>query len=94
MKIVIATPILFDKTSPFNPRFPDLLEGFLQGGHQVTRLVAVEAEEDTGYDLGIENDAISYIPVKRKAAAHGNIITRYIKDSLTNWKMARRLRKV
>ena len=94
MKIVIATPILFDKTSPFNHLFHDILEGFLQGGHQVTRLVAVEAEEDTGYDLGIENDAISYIPVKRKAAAHGNIITRYIKDSLTNWKMARRLRKV
>lgn len=94
MKIVIATPILFDKTSPFNHLFHDILEGFLQAGHRVTRLVAVESETDTGYDLGISSDAMEYVPVKRKAAEHGNIITRYIKDSLTNWKMAGELRKV
>ncbi len=94
MKIVIATPILFDKTSPFNHLFHDILEGFLQARHRVTRLVAVETETDTGYDLGIRSDAMEYIPVKRQAADHGNIISRYIKDSLTNWKMARKLRKV
>lgn len=94
MKIVIATPILFDKTSPFNHLFHDILEGFLQVGHSVTRLVAVESERETGYDLGLKSAAMEYIPVKRKAADHGNIITRYIKDSLTNWRMARKLRKI
>lgn len=94
MKIAIATPILFDKTSPFNHLFHDILEGFLDAGHSVTRLVAVEKETDNGYTLGIENTAIDYIPVKRKAADRGNIITRYLKDSLTNWRMARKLRKV
>ena len=94
MKIVIATPILFDKTSPFNHLFHDILEGFLQAGHSVTRLVAVESETETGYDLGISSDAMEYMLVKRKAADHGNIITRYIKDSLTNWRMARKLRKI
>lgn len=94
MKIAIATPILFDKTSPFNHLFHDILEGFLNAGHTVTRLVAVEQESDTGYELGIEHPEMKYIPVRRKAADHGNIITRYIKDSLTNWRMARKLRKV
>ena len=94
MKIAIATPILFDKTSPFNHLFHDILEGFLDAGHSVTRLVAVEQETDTGYDLGIKHPEMKYIPVRRKAADHGNIITRYIKDSLTNWRMARKLREV
>lgn len=94
MKIVIATPILFDKSSPFNHLFHDVLEGLLQAGHSVIRFVAVESEKDTGYDLGIQSTAMKYIQVKRKAADHGNIITRYIKDSLTNWKMAGKLRKV
>ena len=58
MKIVIVTPILFDKTSPFNHLFHDILNGFLQAGHNVTRLVAVESETDTGYDLGISSDAM------------------------------------
>ena len=94
MKIVIATPILFDKTSPFNHLFHDILEGFLQAGHSVTRLVAVESERETGYDLGLKSAAMEYIPVKRKAADHGNIITRYLKDTVTNWRMARKLRKI
>lgn len=94
MKIVTATPILFDKTSPFNHLFHDILEGFLQAGHSVTRLVAVESDTETGYDLGIKSAAMEYMTVKRKAADHGNIITRYLKDSWTNFKMARKLRKV
>lgn len=94
MKIAIATPILFDKTSPFNHLFHDILEGFLDAGHSVTRLVAVEQDTDVDYDLGIKRDGIRYIPVKRSAAAHSNIITRYIKDSLTNRKMAKKLGSV
>lgn len=91
MKIVIATPILFDKSSPFNHLFRDILEGLQKAGHSITRIVAVEDEEDTGYTMGLTMD---YIPVKRKSAAHGNIITRYITDSLTNWRMARKLKKL
>lgn len=91
MKIVIATPILFDSTSPFNHLFRDILEGLLKKGHSVTRIAAVEREEDTDYAMGLSTEDI---PVKRKAAAHGNIITRYLNDSLTALAMARRLRKL
>lgn len=91
MKIVIATPILFDKSSPFNHLFRDILEGLQKAGHSITRIVAVEEKGDTDYTMGLTMD---YIPMHRKAAAHGNIITRYITDSLTNWRMARKLKKL
>ena len=91
MKIVIATPILYDSTSPFNHLFRDILEGLIQKGHQVTRLVAVEDTQNNDYTMGLSMD---YVPVIRKAAAHSNIITRYIKDSLTALRMSRKMKTV
>lgn len=90
MKVLVATPILFDKTSPFNHLFADILASLVENGHQVTRLLAVENEiaEEQLFGLATEN-----VPVQRKAAAHGNIITRYINDSLTNFRMARKIRR-
>lgn len=90
MKIVIATPILYDSTSPFNHLFRDILEGLIQKGHPLTRLVAVENEQDSAYTMGLSMD---YIPVTRKAADRGNIITRYLKDSHTALRMSRRIKK-
>lgn len=91
MKIVIATPILFDKTSPFNHLFRDILEGLQKQGHSVTRLVAVENETDTDYTMGLD---LNYIPVKRKRVAHGSMINRFLNDSMTNCRMAQKLRKL
>lgn len=91
MKIAIATPILYDKASPFNHLFRDILEGLQAKKHEVIRLVAVENEADTAYTMGLD---MEYLPVKRKQADHGNIITRYLSDSLTNWRMARKLSKL
>ena len=89
MKVLVATPILFDPTSPFNHLFADILGGLIENGHEVKRLVAVENELSDAQLFGL---ATENIPVKRKAAAHGNIITRYINDSLTNLRMARKIR--
>ena len=94
VKIVIATPILFDKTSPFNHLFRGILEGLVAKGHALTRLVAVENQQDSGYDLGMGEQGISYIPITRKRAAHSNIVSRYLMDSWTNWKIARKIRKL
>lgn len=94
MKIVIATPILFDKSSPFNHLFRDILEGLLKQGHEVTRIAAVEDLRDQEYRMGLEYDAQRCIPVVRKKADHSNIITRYLLDSWTNLKMAMRIRKL
>lgn len=90
VKIIVATPILFDKTSPFNHLFGDILASLVTNGHQVKRLLAVENEisDDQTFGLATEN-----VPVKRKAAAHGNIITRYINDSLCNFRMAGKIRR-
>lgn len=90
MKIVVATPILFDKTSPFNHLFQDILASLVNNGHQVNRILAVENEISDAQTFGL---ATENIPVKRKAAAHGNIITRYINDSLTNYRMAKKIRR-
>lgn len=90
MKVLVATPILFDATSPFNHLFGDIIAGFVDNGHPVTRLIAVENEIMDAQLFGL---ATENIPVKRKAAAHGNIITRYINDSLTNFRMARKIRR-
>ena len=94
MKIVITTPILFDKTSPFNHLFKDILEEFLEAGHEIVRIVAVEDENDEGYTLDIKSKYISYIKVVRKRMDKANIIKRYLADSLTNIKMARKLKRV
>lgn len=91
MKIIIATPILYAPNSPFNHLMKDILQGLLDAGHEVTRIVATDDLENTDYKMGI--DGITYIPVLRKKAEHGNIIRRYITDTLTNRKMARLIKK-
>lgn len=91
MKIVIATPILYAPNSPFNHLMKDILQGLLDAGHEVTRIVATDDLLDTSYKMGIEG--ITYLPVLRKKAEHGNIIKRYLSDTLTNIKMARLVRK-
>lgn len=94
MKVAIVTPILYDETSPFNHLFKDIINGILNKGHKVSRLVAAENEEDTGYKLGIESDEIRYFPYFRKRAEKSNIIFRYAFDTLTAIRMALGLKKV
>lgn len=94
MNIVIATPIIFDKTSPFNHLFKDIIQGFVDSGNKITRLVATESLKDHSYDLDIVSNAIIYIPFTRKKTKKSNIIVRYLNDSLTNIKMARKIRKL
>ena len=84
MRIVIATPILYSPTSPFNHLFKDIIGGFLEAGNQVIRLVAVENENETEYKYGYEGKNIEYKLYKRKSSDHGNIISRYIRDTLNN----------
>ena len=84
MKIVIATPILYNPTSPFNHLFKDIISGFLEDGNQVIRLVAVENNTDSEYKYGIEGKNIHYKLYKRKSSAHENIISRFIWDTITN----------
>lgn len=84
MRIVIATPILYSPTSPFNHLFKDIIGGFLEAGNQVVRLVAVEDENETEYKYGYEGKNIEYKLYKRKSSDHGNIISRYVRDTLTN----------
>ena len=94
MKIAIATTTLFAESSPFNHLFKDILQGFLDAGHSIIRIAAVDHDNDDGYKLGIENEQITYIPVRRKSAAHGNIISRYLRDNWTAIRMARILKKI
>lgn len=84
MKIVIATPILYNPTSPFNHLFKDIIGGFLEDGNQIVRLVAVEDEKETEFKYGFTGANIEYKLFKRKNSNHGNIISRYIRDTLTN----------
>lgn len=91
MKIAIATPILYDPTSPFNHLFKDIIGGFLDAGHEVIRFVAVRDEKEDGYKYGYEN--AEYRKYQRKESAHGNIITRYIRDTLTNIREARGIKQ-
>lgn len=93
MKIIIATPILYEKTSPFNHLFKDIIESFLKEGHEIIRIVACENKNEVDYKMGIEDINIKYIPVLRKRASHGNIIQRYILDTFTSIKMAWIMRK-
>lgn len=84
MKIVIATPILYNPISPFNHLFKDIIGGFLEDGNQIIRLVAVENENNSEYRFGYEGNNIEYKLFKRRNSDHGNIISRYIRDTLTN----------
>ena len=92
MKIVIATPILFDKTSPFNHLFRDIIGGFLDAGYEVERHVAVRNEEEDDETYGYEN--VRYVKYQRKESAHGNIITRYLRDTITNIREAKGIKKL
>lgn len=94
MKIVIATPILYEASSPFNHLFKDIIEGFLNAGHHIIRIVACENKNEDGYKLGIEHDNIRYIPVLRKKTEHGNIIQRYTSDVCTAIKMTKIIKKI
>jgi len=91
MKVVIATPILYDTTSPFNHLFKDIIGGFLDAGYEIERHVAVKDSTDNEYTCGYNN--IKYIRYKRKESAHNNIITRYIRDTITNMREARGIKK-
>lgn len=94
MKIVIATPILYETSSPFNHLFKDIIEGFLKVGHEIIRIVACEHEKEDGYKLGIEHDNIRYIPIIRKKSDRRNIIQRYISDVSITVKMAKIIKKI
>lgn len=94
MKIVIITPILYDEKSPFNHLFKDILEGWLDAGHEIIRVVACENFAEDDYKLGIESEKISYVLVKRKKVKKSNIIIRYVRDTLTNMRMAKKLKKI
>lgn len=91
MKVVIATPILYDATSPFNHLFKDIIGGFLDAGYEVERHVAVRDGIEDDYKYGYEN--VEYHKYQRKESAHGNIITRYIRDTLTSIREARGVKK-
>lgn len=91
MKILIATPILYDPTSPFNHLLKDILQGLLDAGHEVTRIVATESADDTAYKMGI--DGIRYIPILRQKSEKANIIKRYLSDTLTALRMAKEIKK-
>lgn len=94
MKIVIITPILYDENSPFNHLFKDIIQTYIDNGHEIVRIVAVENYGEKAYKLGIESDKIEYVEVKRKRVKKSNIILRYLKDTLTTIKMARKLKKI
>lgn len=93
MKIAIATPILFNPTSPFNHLFKDIIGGFLDSGYEVERHVAVRDDDEDGFKYGYTGERICYKKYKRKESAHGNIIARYIRDSFTNIREANGIRK-
>lgn len=88
MRIVIATPILYNSASPFNHLFKDIIGGFLNDGNQIVRLVAVENEKDIEFKYGYVGDNIEYKLFKRKKNDKNNIFSRYITDSITNIKEA------
>ena len=94
MKIVVITPILYDAKSPFNHLFKDILEGWLNAGHEIVRIVACEDLKDDAYKMGIVSERISYIPICRKKVDKSNIIIRFLRDTWTNIRMAKKLKKV
>lgn len=95
MKIAIATPVLFDKASPFNHLFKAILGGFLDAGNEIVRYVACRDEREDGYKYGYDENSqkIQYVKFVRKESDHGNIISRYIRDTLTNIKEANAIQR-
>ena len=87
MKIAVATPVLYDKNSPFNHLLKDIIGGFLEAGHDVIRFVAVRDEQEDGYKYGY--DDVKYRKYIRKESGHCNIVSRYIRDTVTNIREAR-----
>ena len=85
MKIVIATPILYNPTSPFNHLFKDIIGGFLEDGNQIVRLVAVENEKETEFKYGFTGANIEYKLFKRKNSNHGNIYIQIYKRYLDKY---------
>lgn len=88
MKIVIATPILYNTTSPFNHLFKDIIGGFLEDGNQIIRLVACENKNEKAFRYGYSNEIVKCHLYKRKKSSHANIFSRYIGDSVTNIRQA------
>ena len=48
----MATPVVYDRTSPFNHLLHDLIGAFLEDGNSIVRLVACEDKEDTAFKYG------------------------------------------
>lgn len=94
MKIAIATPILYSPTSPFNHLFKDIIGGLLDDGNEIIRLVAVENKNETEYTFGYGGPNIEYKLFKRKNSSHSNIISRYIRDTITNIREAMAILKL
>lgn len=88
MKILIATPIVFEQTSPFNHIFQDIIGGFLEDGNCVVRLAAVENIKDTDFKYGYSEGKISYKLYQRKKSRHSNFISRYVRDNITALRQA------
>ena len=80
----MATPVVYDRTSPFNHLLQDLIGAFLEDGNSIVRLAACEDKEDTAFKYGYIGNDIEYHLYKRKSSRHANIISRYIRDTLTN----------
>lgn len=83
MKIAIATPILYDATSPFNHLFKDIIGAFLDDGNEIVRLVAVTVDVSEDYKYGFVSNNIKYKTYIRQCSSHGNIFSRYINDNVT-----------
>lgn len=91
MRLAISTPTLFDKTSPFNHLFVDMLHGFIEAGFQVHRYVACRNDQEKDYEFGI--NGIQYTTFKRKDSSRKNIIKRYALDNITNIRIAHAIKK-
>lgn len=84
MRIVIATPVLYRESSPFNHLFSDIIGSFLDANYEIIRLVAVEDKNDFAFKYGYNNPNINYKLFKSKSAERSNILARFIRDSFTN----------
>lgn len=93
MKILIATPVLYDKSSAFNHLFKDIIGGFLAAGHQVIRLVACRNDQEADFTYGYAGPNIQHVRFRRAESGHRNILSRYLRDTLTNLRQARALRQ-
>ena len=93
MKIAIATPTLYYAESPYNHLFSDILGGFVQAGYRVVRYAACRTESETDFLYGFSESKIECKRTLRKESRHSNIISRYLRDSMTAIRMARGIRR-